>query len=117
MKNLFKHIQKDSVLSWTFWLTMTLIFLMVALIGIFYANLPPFLPLFNQMPWGYGRLAHQYELFLIPGGVLIISLVNTILGIKIGEKVPLLARFLFLTMVGLALFSCIFLLRLIFLVL
>lgn len=117
MKKLFKLIQKDSVLSWTFWTTIVFVLVMIVLIGVFYTNLPPFLPLYNQMPWGYDRLGHAYELFLLPFSTLFICIINTTIGIRLMSKVPLLARFLFLTMAGLALFSCIFLVRLVFLVL
>lgn len=117
MKKFFKTLQKDSVLSWTFLLTIIFVVIMVGLIGIFFMSLPPFLPLYNQMPWGYERLGHSFELLYLPLGTLIVCAINTILGIKLIGKIPLLARFLFLTMTGLALFTCIFLVRLVFLVL
>ncbi|HSD99044.1 MAG TPA: hypothetical protein VLB73_05145 [Patescibacteria group bacterium] len=117
MKKFFKTIQKDSTLSWTFWTTIALILIMVGLIGIIYTNLPPFLPLYNQMPWGYDRLGKTYELFLLPLGVFFVCLLNTFIGVKLVEKIPLLARFLFLTTIALAVFTSIFLVRLILLVL
>jgi len=116
MKNFFKKLQQDSVLNWSFWITLLLIFLMVGGIAATLSNLPPVVPLYNNMPWGYGRLGRSYELFFIPGLVLAVCILNTIIGLRLVKNIPLLARFLFLTMVCLALFTSIFLGRLILLV-
>lgn len=66
------------------------------------------------MPWGYARLGKTYELFIPPIVIAMVCIINTSLGIRLMEKSPLLARFLFLTMVALALFAFIFIGRLIF---
>lgn len=117
MKNFFKKIQNDSVLSWTFWITIILIILMAIAISIAYTNIPPFIPLYNQMPWGYARLGKTYELFLLPISVLGVMIGNIIVGTRLIGKIPLLARFLFITMASLALLTFIFIIRIIFLVL
>ena len=117
MKKFFNSLQKDTVLVWSFWVSIITLFLMVLVTIISYANLPPFIPLYNHMPWGYARLGKTYELFFPTAVVLGICIINTIVGIKLIEKSPLLARFLFLTMAGLALFTCIFVGRLIFITL
>lgn len=116
MKKFFKTIQKDSILSWSFWTTILFTLLMSAIIAASLTTLPPFLPLYNQMPWGYARLGRSYELFLLPAGILAITIGNTLVGAKLVEKIPLLARFLFITMVVLAFFTFIFIIRIIFLV-
>lgn len=116
MKNFFKKIQQDSVLSWSFWITLFLIVAMVGSIAAVLSNLPPVVPLYNNMPWGYGRLGRSYELFSLPGVVLIICIINTIIGIRLVKSIPLLARFLFLTQASLALFTSVFLGRLILLI-
>jgi len=114
MRGLFKALQKDSVLNWSFWATVSIVAITVGSIGISYINLPPFIPLYNQLPWGYARLGKTYELFIPPLVVLILLFLNTFVGLRLAEKYPLLARFLFLTIIGLALFTCIFVERLIF---
>lgn len=117
MKELFKTIKKDSVLQTSFWVTIILLVITLGAIAVIYINLPPFLPLYNHLPWGYGRLGKTYELFIPPLVVIFVGIVNTFLGTKLLEKNPLLARFLFVTMLGLAACTAIFVARLIFLVL
>ena len=117
MKKFFKLLQKDSVLTWTFWTTVLAIIVSLGVIALFYTNLPPFLPLYNQMPWGYERLGKTEQLFLFPLLAFFISALNLFFGVKLLEKNPLLARFLFITMTVISLFTCIFVTRLIFLVL
>src|SRR6185436_17941355 len=114
MRGLFKALQKDSVLNWSFWATVSIVAITVGSIGISYINLPPFIPLYNQLPWGYARLGKTYELFIPPLVVLVLLFLNTFVGLRLTERYPLLARFLFLTIIGLALFTCIFVERLIF---
>lgn len=117
MKRFFNTLQKDAVLLWTFWVTIIVIIAMVITIGLFYTTLPPFVPLYNHMPWGYDRLGRTYELFIPSIVVSIVGIINVSLGIRLMDKTPLLARFLFLTMAGLALFTFIFIGRLIFITL
>lgn len=117
MRSFFKSLRKDNLLNICFWTTIILVCLMIGTIAISYTNLPPFLPLYNQMPWGYERLGKAYEIFLLPAGILFITILNTIIGIKLVEKIPLLARFLFISLTMLSLFTYIFILRMIFLVL
>lgn len=114
MKRFFRLLQRDGVLNWSFWATIVIIVITLVSIGASYTNLPPFIPLYNQRPWGYARLGKTYELFIPPLVVLCLLLVNSIVGLRLTEKAPLLARFLFITIVGLAFFTCIFIERLIF---
>ena len=114
MKEFFKTLRKDSVLRWGFWITMLFITLSFLAIGIAYTNLPPFIPLYNHMPWGYARLGRTYELFLLPILVAGITAINTFLGTRLLVKHTLLARFLFISMICIALFNFIFIVRLIF---
>lgn len=114
MKKFFNALQKDSVLNWSFWTTSIIVAITFISIGVSYINLPPFIPLYNQLPWGYARLGRTYELFIPPLVVLMLLFLNSFLGLRLAEKSPLLARFLFITIVGIALFTCIFVGRLIF---
>lgn len=117
MKDFFSTIQKDSVLFWSFWLTIVIVILTSLGIGLSYSNLPPFIPLYNHMPWGYARLGQTYELFIPPLIVVGMSIVNYIFGIKLLGRISLLARFLFITTFILSLFTAIFVARLIFITL
>lgn len=114
MRGFFKTLQKDSVLLWSFWISNIAILIGITSIALSYANLPPVLPLYNHLPWGYARLGKTYELFFLPLVSIVVVFVNSFLGASLLSKIPLLARFLFLTMVALSLFMLIFTVRLIF---
>lgn len=104
-------------MNFSFWITAILTFITILGIVLLYQTLPPFLPLYNHMPWGYGRLGKTYEIFLPSTTVIFISIINITLGFKLMEKNPLLTRFLFVTMTILSVFSLIFVFKLIFLTL
>lgn len=60
-------------------------------------HLPPFIPLFNQMPWGQTRLATKTEI-LIPLVLGVSILVGNYVGASIFyQRLPLVARFLSIT--------------------
>lgn len=111
MKKFFKSLQADSIASWSFWLSTLLFFLLLLGILVLYTTLPPFLPLYNHMPWGYARLGHTYEVFIPFGIAVILSYSNVFVGIQLQSKNPLLSRFLFISCFALSLFTTIFLLR------
>lgn len=117
MKTSFKELLKDKIILTSFWgsiLFFVIIFLVVALS---YTHLPPYLPLYNKLAWGYARLGHTYEIavpIIIP---LILCTINVLLAKKVYEKFPLLARFLFLTALLISLFTCIFIVKLILIIL
>ncbi len=113
MNEFFKILRKDTVLQWSFWITIVIAVVTTLVIGISYQTLPPFIPLYNHMPWGYARLGKTYELFLLPALILGICCINSLLGIKMLSKNTLLARFLFVTMVSVAFLTLIFVVRVI----
>lgn len=112
MKKFFNLITKDTIGKTSFWITILLFVVAVGLVGIFYLSLPPFLPLYNHMPWGYARLGRTYEIFIPLGMTLIFSLTNTYLAVTFRGKEPLLSRFLFVANITIWFFMCLFVIRL-----
>lgn len=112
MKEFFKSIQQDSVGSWSLWVTSLLFFIILGGILVLYRSLPPYLPLYNHMPWGYARLGASYEIFVPLVTALFFVLSNTFLAKYLRSSYPLLARFLFAANVSLAFFTLIFFFRL-----
>ena len=76
-----------------------------------YQQLPPFLPLFNQMAWGEPRLAEKVFVFLplLIAGIILLS--NTIIAGSLYQKVPLLARMISITSFLVSSVTVIFLFR------
>lgn len=75
---------------------------------IAYKNLPPFIPIFNQLPWGEARIGSAITIF-IP--VLCCSLIivgNLFLADFIYKKIPLISRMLAATSIIVALLIFLF---------
>lgn len=81
------------------------------IIIFFYPHLPPFVPLFNQMPWGVARLGTKDQLFIPVFISFIILLVNTTLANSMYGKTPLIARILSITCLLIAFFVFLFTIR------
>lgn len=111
-KGLIKKLQADSVGWWSFWISCFIFFVDFVVIAILYHTLPPYLPLYNHMPWGYERLGSTIQIVIPLSIPLFLFIANTIYAGIIREKNILLSRFLYITNLSLALFVTIFLLRL-----
>src|SRR5579871_3682324 len=68
MKETFKHIFQDKIILWSVCLSLLLLVALILYIIIYYPQLPPILPLYNRMPWGYSRLGSKPE-FFVPLGI------------------------------------------------
>lgn len=109
----FKHIQADRILYVGFLISLALIALTIVTILFFYRSLPPFIPLYNQLPWGESRLGVKIEIFtpsLI--GILIFG-ANIILSSLFYSKIPLVARIFSITSLLVSLLLLLFIIRLI----
>lgn len=117
MKELFKNIGNDKVLFGSFSLTLTLIFISLSYIIVLYNKLPPYIPLFNQLPWGYERLGITIMVFLPITAVAAIAIGNIILSSIIYKKTQIVSRMLATTSLLIAFLSFLFIVRTIQLVL
>lgn len=55
-------------------------------LGVKYQSLPPQIPLFYSRPWGEGRLATSPFVWIVPGTILILIFINTVLISKVGVR-------------------------------
>ena len=89
----------------------------MVLAGLFYRNLPPLIPLFNQLPWGTDRLIGKLGLFIpivVSVGIMILNAFATR---YIYEKMPIAARMLNVTGFLISLLTLFFVFRTIQLIL
>lgn len=73
--------------------------LCIAAVGgvIFYRDLPPFIPLYNQLSWGISRLAPK-EFLAIPIAIALgIGITNYILSRALYNNMPIVSRILIVT--------------------
>lgn len=97
MKKFFKNLRQDKITNWGFITSGLFLVISFLLISIYYTSLPPFLPLYNKMPWGYARIGNKIEIFLYLGIATIFFISNLIFSSLVYKKIVLLARFLCLT--------------------
>ncbi len=111
MNGLFKNAKKDKIIKWSMSIASILLLGETLVLALFYLSLPPFMPLFNQLPWGDARLGQRPAMFL---PVLIASaflVCNFLLANHVYEKMPLVSRILSLTSFLIAVLSLIFTLQ------
>src|SRR5258706_16048066 len=112
-----KYILQDKMTFWSFFASMLLLLASIIYALIQFHSLPPFLPLYNKMPWGYGRLGGRTEIFIPVILVTTFFIGNMLSSSYIYPKIPLLARLIGFITLFLSLFSCIFVIKIISLVL
>jgi hypothetical protein len=107
----------DRTIVLSYFLAGILLAFYASLTLFFFRNLPPLVPIFNQLAWGTSRIGGKIEI-LIPFGIAIsILLINIFSTARFYIKVPLLARILSLTTLLISFLALLFLLRTLFLIL
>lgn len=117
MNATFKTLFTDKIISISFWTSIFLLFVTLGIALVSYVNLPPFLPIYNKMAWGYARLGKTYEIFLPIILPTIFLICNIFFARFLYARLPLLARFLLLATLLIALFTFIFILKLVLIIL
>lgn len=111
MKASFKILKADKIIKWGTWASIGLLVFEVLYIAIFYFSLPPFIPIFNQMPWGENRLGIKIEIFIPVVMTASFLILNFFLLGRLYEKMPLISRILSVTTLLITILSCIFVIR------
>lgn len=117
MKKIFNTIRKDKILLSGFLGTALFTAITLIYILIFFQSLPPFVPLFNQLPWGDKRLGLRMEIFTPPLVVCAVLVINVIFCLHLYDRMPLISRIVSITTLLVSLFSLLFIIRTIGLVL
>lgn len=108
MSTFFKHIASDRIFLFGCIGTILCIIFSLMIILILYAKLPPFVPLFNQMPWGVARLGTKDQMFIPLFITTMTLMVNISIGSYVYEKMPLVSRILCITGLLIAVFTLLF---------
>lgn len=108
MKELFRYIKSDKIVKLSIALAGILLFSEVIYTIFFYSSLPPYVPLFNQLPWGEDRLGLRIEIFLPILATLVFLLLNLFLIRYFYEKMPLISRIIGITTLLINVLSFIF---------
>ncbi len=97
MNAVYKHILNDKILLVGFFISLICNLITIFLLILFYKQFPPFIPLFNQFPWGDARLGTPILFFIPYFFGLVVLVTNFFLANFIYPKLPLLSRMLSLT--------------------
>jgi hypothetical protein len=117
MKKFINNIKADRLTFRGFILSFFLIIATTLYILINYRNLPPLIPIFNQLPWGFQRLTQTWGIF-IPVAILgILFIFNIIFTSIVYAKNPLIARIVAATTLLLVVMNFIFVVRTILVIL
>ena len=111
MNGFFRTIQDDKIAQRSFTASFAIIFFGIIYIAFYYRNLPPFLPLFNQLPWGDQRLSKTIGVFIPPLISFLILISNFTFSSLIYKKNPLLSRILAITTLLIAVLTFLFIIR------
>ena len=111
MKDLFKLVQDDKILSRFFGFSFLTIVATALYAIFFFRNLPPVIPLFNQLTWGEQRLSPSLGIFIPDLLVLAILIVNFVLSTIVYRKTPLVSRMLAVTTFVISVLTLLFVIR------
>lgn len=92
MNEFFKNLNQDKLLKRGYILNSFVILLNFFYILLYFGNLPPFIPLYNQLPWGEQRITETIWIFMMPVLALLIFSINLIASSTFYKKNPLIAR-------------------------
>jgi len=92
MKNFINNIKADKLTFRGFIISFLLTLLTVFFIILNYEHLPPFVPVFNQLPWGNQRLIATPGIFIPVVIFAFVFIFNIIFTSVVYSKNPLIAR-------------------------
>jgi hypothetical protein len=111
MKKLIENIKSDKITYRGFILSIVLSITTIIYIIFNYKSLPPFIPIFNQLPWGEQRFTETQGIFITVIIFAVIFLINFIFSAFVYTKNPLIARMLAATTLLIAMLNFIFIAR------
>lgn len=111
MRGSFRLLRQDKIIFWGILLTIIITFSGLVFILVSLKNLPPYIPLFNQLPWGVERLSSSVMIFLPIIIILVFSTVNIFISSFIYAKSQIISRMLTITNVLISFLSFLFIVR------
>lgn len=117
MKEFFKDIRSDKTITLAYLINGLFIIAIIIFILFFYSGLPPFIPIFNQLPWGEQRLGTTIAIFIPVLVALLILIINVLTSAIAYKRIPLVARMLAAISLLIGILTCLFVVKTITLIL
>ncbi len=105
------NFTRDKIVRAGFLISVAFIFLSFTYAALIYNQLPPLIPLYNQLPWGIQRLADRIMIFLpvLINGIMFSA--NIVFAKYIYDKMPLVVRMVSVTTLFIGFMVFVFILR------
>lgn len=117
MKEFIENIKKDKIIFYEVLASFSIFIITMIIIFLNFFNLPPYIPVFNQLPWGNSRLTKDIGIFIPSLVFLFIFIFNIFFAFLAYKKNnPLLGRIIASITILLSIMNFLFTLRIIFLV-
>ncbi|MEX2012865.1 MAG: hypothetical protein WD967_00505 [Candidatus Levyibacteriota bacterium] len=97
MKEFFKPVRTDRIIYRSTVISVFLISLTLIYALVRFLSLPPFIPIFNQLPWGNERIGPRFTIFIPILATVLIFMINLALSSFVYEKTPLMSRIFSIT--------------------
>jgi hypothetical protein len=111
MKEVINTIVADRITRIGTIVSWGIVILAVGYIALIYPNLPPYIPLLNQLGWGDPRLTVRVMIILPPLVTLGLIFLNTIIAALLYRETPLLSRMTTITSLLVSSLMLIFIIR------
>jgi len=111
MRGFFKDIVNDKTTRLGYVGAFGIVLASLIFILFYYNSLPPFIPIFNQLPWGEQRLGVTITIFLPILFAFLIFLFNLFLSSLAYKKIPLVSRMIAATTLSISVLVFIFMVR------
>lgn len=117
MRDFIDNIRKDRIIFYEITASFLILTITIVIVLLKFLSLPPYIPVFNQLPWGNDRLTNATGIF-IPSLLFIFIYIFNILFALLAYKKnnPLLGRIIASITLLLSMMNFIFTLKIIFLV-
>ena len=117
MKVFFKDVINDKITRLGFMCAFGIVLISLVFVLFYYNRLPPFIPIFNQLPWGEQRLGGTLTIFIPASIALLILIINLIISELVYKKIPLVSRMLAVTSLLISILTFLFVFKTILLIL
>lgn len=107
----FKYIIDDKITRLGFVGAFGVMLASIVFVLFYYNRLPPFIPIFNQLPWGEQRLGTTAAIFLPTLIAFLIFLFNLFLSELTYERLPLVSRMIAVTSLSVSIIVFLFMVK------
>ena len=108
MNAYFKTVFSDKILRLSTLCSTGLLVATIVYILVVYRSLPPFIPLYHQMPWGEARIGEKVQIFFPFILTLVFVAINFTIAISFYNRMPLLSRIINSTSIVVTLLAAMF---------